>query len=139
VPDSSRIRRADVIALGFYSICAQSVFIREMLSLFSGTEFVLGVLIAGWLFWVGAGGTAGGRLLGKTLNSRFLNFQISVIAASAVLPLTALGIRLGRAYLTVLPGQMPPFVRSVLFCFVVMGPAAFSVGLIYNAASVWWK
>ncbi len=139
MPDYSRIQRSDVIALGFYSICAQSIFIREMLSLFSGTEFVLGVLIAGWLFWVGAGGILGGSLLAGILKRRFFNFQLLVIGAAAVLPLTALGIRLGRGVLAVLPGQMPPFIQSVLFCFLVMGPAAFSVGLIYNAASGWWK
>ena len=133
-----QIQKRDLFALGFYAICAQSVFIREMLGLFSGTEFVVSFLIAGWLFWVGVGGAIGGKLFRGLFGKRFIAFQGLVIAAVLLFPATILVIRFGRGALAGSPGGMPPFFKSLAFCVFVMAPIAFANGLIYNAASKWW-
>ena len=48
--------------IGTCALCAQMIFIRELMALFTGTEFAIGALMAGWLVWVGIGGMAGGRI-----------------------------------------------------------------------------
>lgn len=136
---NSEISRYDVLAFGLLSVCAQSIFIREMLSLFSGTEFIIGVLIASWLFWVGVGGAFGGRIFKGLLVRSFSKFRILIITVSLFVPLTTILIRLARGYIVSSPGELPPFVPSLAICFAAMGPVAFSVGLIYGAASRWWK
>ncbi|MCD6379445.1 hypothetical protein J7M07_03240 [bacterium] len=133
-----KIQKYDLFTLGFYAICAQSVFIRELLGLFSGTEFVISVLISSWLFWVGIGGAIGGRLFRGIYRKRIRAFQGLVIAAALMFPVTILAIRLGRGVLVRSPGEMPPFFKSLVFCVFVMAPSAFTNGLIYNAASRWW-
>ena len=133
-----QIQKRDLFALGFYAICAQSVFIREMLGLFSGTEFIVSFLIAGWLFWVGVGGAIGGKLFRGVFGKRFIAFQSLVVVAALLFPATIIIIRFGRGSLAGSPGEMPPFFKSLAFCVFVMAPIAFANGLIYNAASKWW-
>ena len=39
-----------VFVVGFSGIIAQTVLIRELLSIFEGNEFSLGIIFANWLF-----------------------------------------------------------------------------------------
>ncbi|MBD3178470.1 MAG: hypothetical protein GF417_02140, partial [Candidatus Latescibacteria bacterium] len=136
---SAEVRKIDIILVGVYGIVTQTVFLREMLGLFRGTEFVIGIIIASWMLWVGAGSLLGGRIFGDLFRKRFRNFQILIISTAFLLPATTLIIRLGRAVLSSGPGEYPPMPGSVLFCAIVMGPAAFAAGLLYNEGSRWWK
>ncbi|HEX9916557.1 MAG TPA: hypothetical protein VGB16_02370 [candidate division Zixibacteria bacterium] len=52
------------LLLGFTSMVAQIVFIREMLVVFGGNELCLGVLLFVWLLWVGVGSFVGNRITG---------------------------------------------------------------------------
>lgn len=134
-----KINNYDILAIGAYAICAQTVFIREMLGLFSGTEFVVSILISSWLFWVGVGGAIGGRVFRGFFRKSYSSFQALVVFAVLIFPATIVLIRFGRGALVTAPGEMPPFFRSILFCVLTMAPSAFVNGLIYNAASFWWR
>jgi len=136
---SPRVRKIDVILVGSYGIIAQTVFLREMLGLFRGTEFVVGIIIASWMFWVGAGSILGGRIFRDLFSRRFRNFQILIISTAFLLPATTMLIRLGRGYLSGAPGEYPPLAGAVIFCVLIMGPAAFASGLVYNEASRWYE
>ncbi|TET70243.1 MAG: hypothetical protein E3J45_00345, partial [Candidatus Zixiibacteriota bacterium] len=52
--------------LGFLSLVAQTILLREMLAVFSGNEIVLGAILAFWLLWVGLG-----SLFGNWFSKRF--------------------------------------------------------------------
>jgi len=136
---SEEVRKIDIILLGVYGIIAQTVFLREMLGLFRGTEFVVGVIIASWMIWVGAGSLLGGRIFGNLFIRKFRNFQMLIIITAFLLPATTLLIRLGRGMLSGAPGEYPPLGGSILFCILIMAPAAFGGGLLYNEGSRWWK
>ncbi|MFO7914248.1 MAG: hypothetical protein R6U43_00965 [Candidatus Krumholzibacteriales bacterium] len=136
---SEQVRKIDIILLGVYGIVAQTVFLREMLGLFRGTEFVVGIIIASWMIWVGAGSLLGGRIFGDLFVRKFRNFQLLIISTAFLLPATTITIRLGRGMLSGAPGEYPPLAGSILFCVLVMAPAAFGAGLLYNEASRWWK
>ena len=41
--------------LGFYSVAAQIVILRECFVSYYGSELNLGAVLAGWLLWVGLG------------------------------------------------------------------------------------
>ncbi len=132
------IQKRDLLAVGTYAICSQAIFIREMLGLFSGTEFVVSLLISSWLLWVGVGGIKGGRLFKGIFAKRFSAFRGLIVFAALIFPATILFIRYGRGLLVTSPGEMPPFFKSILFCVFAIFPVAFANGLIYNAASKWW-
>jgi spermidine synthase len=134
------IKSVRIISLGICALCAQSIFIRELHSLFSGTEFVLGILLASWMLWVGVGGLAGGRLL-RPFYSKYsvILFEIFSVAVSLLLPLTVLAIRYGRGSFDVPSGELPPFGPALLFSVFIFVPFGLLYGLIYNLASYMWS
>ncbi len=114
------------------------IFIRELMALFTGTEFVIGALIAGWLVWVGIGGMAGGRIVvaGKPIGLTLFE-RLGVIAA-LLLPATVAGIRIGRGMLCNPPGNFPPLSSALLFALLVIAPFGVVYGTLYNVASLLW-
>lgn len=128
-----------VFALGCCAIVAQSIFIRELLPLFSGTEFVIGALLAFWLAWVGAGAALGARMLRGPRRPAARAYGALAAFLAAALPATVIAIRLGRGMLATPPGALPSPAGALVFALIVVAPFGCAYGAIYNAASVLWK
>lgn len=109
---------------------------RELMPLFSGTEFVVGALLAGWLLWVGAGGFLGGRIVRGDRTGGPGLFASLVVAAAFLLPITTVAIRFGRGLIVRPPGTLPPLGLAVAFALLVCAPFGFVYGTTYNVASV---
>ena len=132
-------RRARVIAIGACAVCAQTLFIREILGIITGTELVLGLALASWLFWIGAGGLLGGRFLrsGSAISERaFPGLSLSLALS---VPLVVLLIRLGRSVLVDPPGSIPDIASAVGFILVATAPFGLLYGAVYNSASTVMK
>ena len=99
------LRPVHVISLGCCAIAAQTLFVREMMALFSGTEFVLGVLMAGWLLWIGLGGLTLSRLALRAGRPAPTVFARLAFLAAVVVPLTIVLVRLGRGALATQIGR----------------------------------
>jgi spermidine synthase len=132
-------RTVHVVSLGCCAICAQSIFVRELMPLFTGTEFVVGALLAGWLFWVGAGALLGARFAVPRGAASFRRFAALAAILAVLLPATVICIRLGRGIIARPPGAFPPLGMALAFSLLVTGPFGFIYGTIYNVASVLWK
>lgn len=128
-----------ILALGCMAVCAQSIFVREALAFLTGSEIVLGVVLAGWLFWIASGALIGGRLLEKKAIARFETFRIIAVAAAVLVPSTISAIRLLRGALAHPPGALAPFLPALLSCFLVTAPFGFIYGCLYNLATSLWK
>ena len=115
------------------------IFIRELTALFTATEFVIGALMAGWLAWVGIGGMAGGRLVGRSVSGAPRLFERFGVGAALLLPATVAGIRIGRGVLCNPPGNFAPLSLSLLFAILVIAPFGFVYGTLYNLASFLWR
>jgi len=131
--------RSHVLVLGICALCAQVIFIRELMALFTGTEFVIGALIAGWLVWVGIGGVAGGRIVCRGRSVGFSTFERFGIAAALLLPATVVGIRIGRSLLCSPPGNFPAVTEALVFALLVIAPFGLLYGTLYNIASMLWR
>lgn len=121
--------------LGFCSICAQAVFIRELLALFSGTEFTIGILFSSWLFWTGLGGFFGGSIARSGGIRREGIFRTLSAIAAVLLPLTVILIRTGRGLLADPPGELPSYGEALFFSMGVSAPFCLAYGMIYSAAA----
>jgi spermidine synthase len=110
-----------------------------MMALFTGTEFVIGALLAGWLFWVGAGGILGGRMLSRGGRASFRLFRGLAIFAAILLPVTTMCIRLGRGFIARPPGALPPIAPALAFSLAVIAPFGFVYGTLYNVGSELWR
>lgn len=133
------LRNLHVLALGLSALCAQVIFIRELMALFTGTEFVIGALVAGWLLWVGIGGMAGGWVVGRRGSAGFPAFERCGVAAALLLPVTVVGIRIGRSLLCRPPGNFPTLSSALIFAFLVIAPFGLVYGTFYNIASILWR
>jgi spermidine synthase len=128
--------RARVITLGGCAVCAQALFIREILGLVTGSELILGLILASYLFWIGAGGFIGARIFRKRLSSMERALVGLSISAAFSVPLIVILIRFGRSLLVDPPGSMPDLLQASAFIFLVISPFALIYGSIYNSASV---
>jgi spermidine synthase len=133
------LKSIHVFSLGCCAIIAQSIFIRELMPLFTGTEFVVGALLAFWLFWVGTGALLGGRVGDAKRIPIFRLFGGLAVLLAVILPCTVVAIRLGRGMLARPPGALPSPEGALAFSFLVTAPFGFAYGMIYNVASVLWK
>lgn len=106
-----------------------------MLALFTGTELVVGALLAGWLFWVGVGGELGGRIIALPARRAHRSFQLLAVSIALLYPATTVLIRLARGYLARPPGTFPPFIPALVFSLLAMAPYGFLYGTVYNVAS----
>ncbi len=131
--------RINVLSLGFCALCAQALFIREMMALFSGTEFIVGMLLSGWLFWVGLGGVVGGRFLARGSDCSYRLFVFLTVLAACLVPATLIAVRCGRIILSPASGELPPPHYALLVSFFAMSPFGFIYGTIYNVASRIWS
>jgi len=109
------------------------------MALFTGTEFVIGALMTGWLVWVGVGGMAGGRLVERYGWTGFPAFERTGVATALLLPATVAGIRIGRSLLCDPPGNFPAFSTALLFSILVIAPFGLVYGTLYNMASLQWR
>ncbi|MBU8920905.1 MAG: hypothetical protein KOO63_03495 [Bacteroidales bacterium] len=121
-----------VVAFGAGALCSQTLYIRELLCLFSGTEFTIGFILSSWLFWAGVGGLLAARLSSRSWKQARSTLGCFVLIVSILLPLTVIGIRVGRSMMAYPPGTIPEYGRALLFAFTVIAPTAVIFGAIFN-------
>jgi spermidine synthase len=127
--------RARIITLGACAVCAQTLFVRELLGIVTGTELVLGSALASFLFWTGAGGLIGGRVLREAGKIAARSFAALSLALAFAVPFTVMLIRIGRSMLVDPPGSIPDLIHSAIFIFAAAAPFGLLYGAVYNSAS----
>ncbi|MDP8213728.1 MAG: fused MFS/spermidine synthase [Candidatus Euphemobacter frigidus] len=120
-----------VFVVGFTSLSAQIVFLRELLVLFYGNELSLGVVLGCWLFWTGMGSLLLGRLADRFRSPAviFSLFQ-SLLAVSLVL--TLLAIRSVKLFLNVSPGQIIGYLPIIIASFTVVSLYCLLNGFLFS-------
>ena len=101
--------------IGFTSVIAQIVLMRELIVVFYGNEISLGIMLAGWLLWTAIGSSLAGQVSARLRDSRRLMACLETLIA-AVFPLTILAVRASRPVLQSVPGEIlgpaPMFLTS---------------------------
>jgi spermidine synthase len=123
-------RRARIAALGACAVAAQTLFVRELLGMVTGTELVLGLALASWLIWIGAGGLIGGRLPRPERA-----FPVLSAALAFLVPVVVILIRAGRSVIVDPPGSIPGAAQAAALLVISMAPFGLLYGAVYNAAS----
>ena len=128
-------RPVHIAAFGFCSILAQTIFVRELLALFSGSEFVLGFLLFSYLLWAGLGAILSGRYFSRRGEIGVAVLRMAGALSGALLPLTVVVIRLARGTIAFPPGEMPSPGNALLLSFFSVAPFGLVYGSIYDLAS----
>jgi spermidine synthase len=124
--------------LGAVSQIAQVLFLRELLMVFHGNELSIGIILAAWLAWTGAGSR-----LGTVLSVRSRNpFRLLILCTAGILPLlpaTIWLIRGLRRFFNVLPGAYLTLTDMALSAFLVLAPACLLLGIQFVLLSRVWR
>lgn len=118
--------------LGFTTIISQVVFIREFISVLSGNELVLGLVIASWMLLTGwgafrgKGGISSGFTAGKAL---------SMLLVLSLFPLLLITLLYLLKSLMFPPGTQVNFLVTLFASIVLLFPACFLSGYLFTGLS----
>ena len=90
--------------IGFTSVIAQIVLMRELIVVFYGNEISLGIILAGWLLWTAIGSSLLGRISGCSIDPRKAVASLEGMIA-VIFPLTIFAVRASRAVLLAAPNS----------------------------------
>lgn len=128
---SKRLISASAALLGFSSATTQLVLIREFLSVFSGNELVIGIILGNWLLLTGCGAYLGRLIPPKTQASAARLVPFLQLGA-AFLPFAGiLAVRIVKSF--VFPaGVAPGLAQIMLFSLLLLLPYCLVSGLMIN-------
>ncbi len=117
---------------------SQVLLLREMLILFTGNELSIGMMLALWLFWVGAGSR---HSYGKSGNWGIekLKSRLSLFLASEIFLflITVIGTRSIKFCLGYHPGELLGPGIMFLVPLAILGPVGFIWGKVFVLESEW--
>jgi predicted membrane-bound spermidine synthase len=118
-----------VVATGVASVAAQLTTIRECLAAFQGNEFVIALILFGWLAWGGLG-----TLTARTVTRGGRSARLSVLAllsiwlaGLALVQLAALRLLRDAVFI---PGASVGFYPTLAYIGLIIAPYSFLVGFL---------
>lgn len=125
---------AALTLIGFTSVIAQIVLMRELIVVFHGNEMSLGIILAVWLLWTSVGSGLLGRLVPRA-GRPYQTVAFLQLALAVILPLTIIAVRAVRTLLHATPGEVPGPGPMLLASFLVMGFFCITSGCLFAAGS----
>lgn len=127
-----------VLVLGAVSQMGQVLFLRELLMVFQGNELFIGLILAAWLVWVGAGSRLGALLVDRLGRPLFL-LALNAAGVLVVLPAVILFMRGLRGILNVHPGAYLSLLDVVLSCLLLLALPCLLLGAQFVLLSRVWR
>ncbi len=120
-----------LLAVGFLSLLAQVVLLRELNVAFYGSELIYILALGGWLL-----GTATGALLGRRpLRPTPARVRRLLLVLAVVFPLTLAEVRGARLLWGAVPGAYLPFPRQIAALLVALLPVGALLGQLFRLAA----
>jgi len=124
--------RWQLFMLGMVAVVNQVVFIREFITVLSGNELVVGIVMAAWMLLTGWG-----ALVGR--HHRFSGFTLKrgagMLAALTLFPVGMIGALYLLKSLLFPPGTMVNMVHTITAAFLLLAPVCFLSGYLFTALS----
>ncbi|HDJ34243.1 MAG TPA: hypothetical protein ENF21_09140 [Bacteroidetes bacterium] len=118
-----------VVAMGFTSMSAQLILLRDFLKLFQGNELVIGLLLASWMFITAVGAWTGYRF-------RRLHHHLALLfLVLAWLPPLTHFLLVWLRYTFFTPGVMTGLLPVLVFSWTVLLPFCFVSGMSFPVFS----
>lgn len=119
-----------IILFGFTCISSQIVLIRELLILFYGNEFSIGLILGSWFF----GGTIGSWLLGgfaDKIKDKIFAFSACQLLLSILLPLSIFFVRSIKLIFNITPGEILPLPLMAISSLIILIPLTGILGFTF--------
>ena len=121
------------ILLGFAATIGQILVLRELLTVFSGTELAVAIVLAAWLFWTALGGLLGSKL-SQYYGGSLLLFGYLQGGSGLVLVSTIFLIRAARTLFQVGAGELVTLGQMLAISFLTLAPFCLISGLLFSLA-----
>ncbi len=131
-----RLTRRDIICItfffGFFSAIAQVLLVRELLSVFRGNEFIIGMVFAAWFLGIYAGARFNPPAPRAALEKRLL---LSLLMFPPLIPAIVYGAHLLPFLLPATAGTYYPLSLEFSLAFLCTVPASVPVGYFFPPAA----
>jgi len=121
------------VLIGFAATVGQILVLRELLTVFSGSELAVAVVLAAWLFWTALGGLLGGKIS----QYRFANQSLFGYLQSfggLILTATIFFIRIARLLFHVGAGELVTLGQMLAISFLTLAPFCLLSGSLFSLA-----
>ncbi|MCK4749420.1 MAG: hypothetical protein KAT15_20340, partial [Bacteroidales bacterium] len=115
------------ILLGFISIIAQLVLLREFIKTFHGNELVIGIFLAIWMMLTAAGAWAGSAYRARISWESLMK----LILFMAGFPLVIYFVLIGVTRIFFLPGYEPGMFASIFYMILLIIPFTLISGFLF--------
>ena len=128
--------RVMLFLLGMVAIISQVIYIREFISVLSGNELVVGIVMAAWMLLTGWGALFArkGNFSGFSLKR-----GISMLAALSIFPLVLIALLYLLKNLMFPPGTLINIGNSVVAAFILLFPVCFLSGYLFTVFSTFYS
>lgn len=126
------------LSLGIASQLGQVLLLRELLMVFYGSEFSIGIILASWMGWVGLGSWLGGGIA-RVTRRPLVVLAVSAAGVAVAVPATIFAVRLVRGFFDVLPGEYLSLSATVWSCLLFMAPACLLLGILFVFIARVWR
>lgn len=123
-----------LLIVGASGIIAQTVLLREMLILFSGNEFSIGVIIGSWVIWEAIGAFMGGKWPARN-RENIAPFLLAICLFALLFPVS---VYLTRVFKIIagIPPEIGVGILPILYAsFLILFPTGFLHGYLFTLAS----
>lgn len=126
-----KLMKPGVVLLGFIALATQIILLREFLTLFSGNELVIGIILANWMLLTGLG-----AYFGRFYNDkRRIFWMVTMLGILAFLPIiTVLGLHYAW-YLFFPPGMVAGIAQVFYYSMLIMAPFCIISGVLFTLFS----
>jgi len=120
--------------VGYSALWVQVVLVRRLIAAFSGNELSIGIVLAAWMIWSGAGAFGPGRLAGR-LRSAGNWLAVMFIAVSVIfVPLLLFSARI-KPWLGAAQTEVANLPILVFASFILAFPLSAILGFAFNLAA----
>ncbi|MCK4993551.1 MAG: fused MFS/spermidine synthase [Candidatus Omnitrophica bacterium] len=119
-----------VLLLGFSSIAAQIVLLREFLIVFYGNEMSMGYMLSAWLIGTAIGSWLLGGIADKIKNKQAV-FCCCQSALGLLFVFSIVAVRYIKIIFGLVPGQIIAFMPMLISSFVILVPLCSLLGFMF--------
>lgn len=121
------------ILVGFAATVGQILVLRELLTVFSGSEMAVAIVLAAWLFWTALGGLLGGKISRSYGLSQPL-FGYLQSFSGVILTATIFFVRVARSVFHIGAGELVTLGQMLAISFLTLTSFCLISGMLFSLA-----
>ncbi|MCD4732517.1 MAG: fused MFS/spermidine synthase [Bacteroidales bacterium] len=128
--------KLSIFTIGFTTLIAQIIFLREFISVYNGNELIVGTILANWMF-TNAIGAYLGKYIKKIENQKNLIVYAHILLG--VLPLLLVYLIYYSLEFFFFPGQLVNMVEVFIISFIILSPFCIISGILFTIISAYYS